>query len=795
MIESKIHISNRITSHRVIQDFSHTGIINMLAIDARGIIVYVNEAELSLSGYTASEYLGQHFGTFYKDESVVAAILDSIRQPEGIYNLEARLHCKNGVIKDILISTRNLQDENELLYTYLFIRDITLSRKNENLLAYLNTAAEVLAGARDTKDALNKIADLIVPRFANWFTIDLLKNGELELIKIAHQNPELLKISLDYRRRYPTNLSGDAGTALVVKTGRPNFLPVVSPEMIDMHITDPVQRKIIHSLGLHSVITVAMFNKEAITGVITFVSSTPGKYDESDLRFAQNFANHIGLAIENTRLNEEALAEIDRRSKIEDELRRTQLQLKSALSSGLIGTWIRDLENNILYADESLSNLFDIEYKPEGVAPDVFISRIHPEDLVDSQLKRQEAVECGGDYEAEYRIVTKDGKVKWVFARGKTECNAEGKAVRFAGVVGDITERKKAENALKESEERFRLMAEAMPQKIFVSDVNAGLIYLNPQWEEFTGCSREEITELSLAHFIHPDDLEENLKRWSEAVQSGSEFQYEHRFRAKDGKYFWHLTRALSLHDTGGNKIWIGSITDIDEQKKKEQKKDEFISIASHELKTPITSLKGYLQILSRMVEKENNSSICDLVLKTHRQAHKLASLIIDLLDVSKMQAGKMNYNFVTFNFEEVIDDAITDAQNTYPSHRITVKGNPAVNAFGDKHRLEQVLSNLLSNAAKYSPEENEIILAISTSDDLLTVSIQDFGIGIPEEKTRFIFNRFFRAEDTSYKFTGLGIGLYISQEIIQRHKGKITFSSVVGKGSTFTVKIPLRES
>jgi signal transduction histidine kinase len=303
----------------------------------------------------------------------------------------------------------------------------------------------------------------------------------------------------------------------------------------------------------------------------------------------------------------------------------------------------------------------------------------------------------------------------------------------------------------------------------------------------------DEINELTLAYFIHPDDLEDNLIKWNEAVRTRKEFEYEHRFRAKDGNYYWQLTRALALEDETGRNLWIGSITDIDEQKKNEQKKDEFISIASHELKTPITSLRGYLQILSKIAEKEATPAITDLITKTHRQAHKLSALISDLLDVSKMQAGKMNYNFIKFNFSEIVEDAITDAHNNFPSHNITVKGDPKLTVLGDKNRLEQVLSNLLNNAAKYSPGANEIILAISSSEDYLTVSIQDFGVGIPEDKARFIFNRFFRVEDTSYKFTGLGIGLFISQEIILRHKGKIGFSSKADEGSTFTFIIPVK--
>ncbi|HEY0054577.1 MAG TPA: PAS domain S-box protein [Pedobacter sp.] len=795
MIDQQPEPLDLIPNHISFQRFNSTGILNVVGIDHDGRIVYANQAELAYTEYSAEEYIGKLVSDFYENELYPDVTFSGGSHNKELYNVEFILNAKSGALKYALISSKDITDAQGLTYKYLFIRDITQYKKNENLLSYLNTAAEVLAGARDTSDAFEKISKLIVPKFANWFTIDVLKDGELELLTLAHEDPEYIKSALEYRKNYPTDLNADHGTALVLRTGEPSFVPVITAEMLDAGIPDREQLEIISRLGLKSVITVAMFNKDVVTGVVTFISTIEGKaYDEADLRFAQNFANHIGLALENARLNEEIIAKLERRKKMEAELRKTQMQLKSALSSGLIGTWIRDLDKQLIYVDESLSNIFGLEYSIEGLDPAIFLNRIHPDDRAASSEKRKHALETGEDYEAEYRVLNDDGEVKWVFARGKVEFDAEGNATTFSGVVGDITQRKMAEHALKESEERFRLMAETMPQKIFITDADAGLVYLSPQWEEFTGYSMEEINKVTLAHFIHPEDLEENLRRWNEAIKTESKFEYEHRFRAKDGKYYWHLTRALALKNQTGKKLWIGSITDIDDQKNNEHKKDEFISIASHELKTPITSLRGYLQILGKIAEKDGHASISDLVSRTHRQAHKLSTLINDLLDVSKMQAGKMNYNFIEFNFSEIVEDAITDAHNNYQSHKITVKGISTISVFGDKNRLEQVLSNLLSNAAKYSPDAQEIILSIAPSDDYLTVSIQDFGVGIPEDKARFIFNRFFRVEDTSYKFAGLGIGLFISQEIIQRHKGKIGFSSTEGEGSTFTFILPLKQ-
>ncbi|WP_423146543.1 PAS domain S-box protein [Rubrolithibacter danxiaensis] len=783
-----------IISHEVFQKFNQEGMLNILAIDAKGIITYANNSELAMLGYSANEYLGKPLNNFYTDTNTVKKIYDSASS-EDVNNIESGILCKDGSIKFGLISTKKFLDETGLCLTYLFVRDITSYKKNEELLSYLNTAAEELSKARDTKTALNKISKLIVPRFANWFTIEIVKDEGIELLLLEHEDPKQVDWGREFRKKNPIDVTRNYGTALVLKTGQPSLVSVITDDMLTAGIKDLNMLEMVRNLGIQSLITVAMNNSKGISGIIMFISTTHGRhYDETDLKFAQNLANHIGLALENTKLNEEAQAEIQRRKQIEEELKKTQLQLNSALSSGLVGTWMRDLEKNILYIDESLSRIFGIEYNPNGHPAEDFMRIIHPDDRSLVRSMRHESIEKGAAYEAEYRIIRRDGEIRWMFTRGNTERNAEGNRMLYSGVVVDITERKRAQALLKESEELFRLMAETMPQKIFATDDKGQMLYLNPQWEQFTGFSLSEINRLTLTYFIHPNDLQKNLRLWWHSIATGEIFQFEHRILHKDGSYRWHLTRALPLRDEQGTILkWIGSITDIQDQKANEEKKDEFISIASHELKTPITSLRGYIQIMEKVAKKEGSPSILNLLEKTNRQAFKLTALVNDLLNVSKIQAGKINYTFSEFSVDEILEDALTDIKNNYPTHYISVKGDTSIRMVGDKLRLEQVLCNLLSNAAKYSPDSFEIILEVTDKADTLNISITDFGVGIPEEKVPFIFNRFYRVENTSYKFTGLGIGLYIASEIIKGHNGKISFTSVYGKGTTFSFSIPYK--
>jgi len=217
-------------------------------------------------------------------------------------------------------------------------------------------------------------------------------------------------------------------------------------------------------------------------------------------------------------------------------------------------------------------------------------------------------------------------------------------------------------------------------------------------------------------------------------------------------------------------------------------RKDEFLSIASHELKTPITSVKVNLQLLEMMVEKDNNlQSISPFVKKAGVQIDKLTGIIHDLLDVTKIQAGKLELFKTDFNLMGLVQECADQSSGIDGKYDIRVEGNAGLTVNADRNRLEQVVSNFLTNAIKYSPDNTEIIISIDRLDNGTTkVSVTDQGIGIPEDKIAMIFDRFFRVENTSRQFSGVGLGLFISSEIIKRHNGEIGVNSTLGKGSTF---------
>ncbi len=233
-------------------------------------------------------------------------------------------------------------------------------------------------------------------------------------------------------------------------------------------------------------------------------------------------------------------------------------------------------------------------------------------------------------------------------------------------------------------------------------------------------------------------------------------------------------------------------LDEIEFRKKAERKKDEFISIASHELKTPLTSVKGYVQLLARSVERGDIATVRKHLSKAQVQLEKLNDLIADLLDISKIESGKLEFNKKYFSLDTLLDGVLEVIHQVNPTFKVIKKGIAPQRIYADEMRIEQVIVNFLTNAIKYSPGTTEVHVNMLTKDGELYVGVRDFGIGIAPELQESVFEKFFRVEETSIHFQGLGIGLYISAEIISRHGGQVGVKSKPGEGSEFYFTLPL---
>ena len=354
----------------------------------------------------------------------------------------------------------------------------------------------------------------------------------------------------------------------------------------------------------------------------------------------------------------------------------------------------------------------------------------------------------------------------------------------------EVKGRRESQVTMKSQIDHFHLMLESLPQIAFTLNEDGTVDFVNCKWHEYSD-TETEFPE------THPDDL--NIRdEFDRCQRKGKALEMEVRIKNKEsGKYRYHLLRVTPVYEAESIKNWVGTFTDIDDQKKVEKEKDEFLSIASHELKTPLTSIKAYIQLLERRLKLSKDSAEAGFVTKAQDQIEKLNTLITDLLDVSKIENGKLKISRKPTNLEQVISNAIDIILQTHDEDRVKIRRDgirPDILIPLDEIRIEQVLINFLTNAIKYSPKNNQVIVTtfVDEEEQEVRVNVTDFGIGIPDFKQEAVFRKFYRVEESSLQFQGMGIGLFICSEIIKQHHGNIGVSSKVDEGSTFYFTLPL---
>ena len=352
---------------------------------------------------------------------------------------------------------------------------------------------------------------------------------------------------------------------------------------------------------------------------------------------------------------------------------------------------------------------------------------------------------------------------------------------------------KQRTNDLLISREHFRLLTNNILQMTWTNLPTGEFTSYNQRWYDYTGLVLDDTHSVDWQMVIHPDDLEETLLKYNHSLETGELFEVENRYRRHDGVYRWHLNRSKPLKNDAGDVIfWVGTATDVEEQKREMERKDEFIGIASHELKTPLTSLKGYLQLIAGYKREELPPVVKQYITKAGISLNKLQSLIDDLLDVSKIKAGRLQYAVGEVNISTLINQCIENAEHIYPAHTFIKDIDADYLVNGNQERLEQVLMNLVNNAVKYSPVNKTITVTTELVGTKVRVGVSDQGIGLSADQCSKIFERFYRVEDKKNMTSGLGMGLYISQQIIQNHQGDVGVYSELGKGSTFYFELPL---
>jgi PAS domain S-box-containing protein len=423
-----------------------------------------------------------------------------------------------------------------------------------------------------------------------------------------------------------------------------------------------------------------------------------------------------------------------------------------------------------------------------------WIQSLHPEDQQNALHTWQTAVQTGAIYEVEQRVRNgRTGEYRWFLVRGVPCRDAQGKIKNWFGTCTDVHDKKQMEEALRLSEARFKALFDANIIGIGLADPQGRMYEVNEALVQMFGYTREEL--LSNIHWDEitpPEFRERDLNTLRELREQGVGLPFEKEFVRKDGRRVPVVIGSALLSEESD--IFISFMMDVTDRKQLEQRKDEFISIASHELKTPLTVLKLLLSRLSRKLVREGITESEKELVRMEAQVNTLTRLINDLLDVSKIQLGKFDYIDEPLVFDTVVREVVNTLQQITTTHTLCLHSTSNCQITADANRLEQVVTNLISNAIKYSPQADKVDIDLAASEDSVLLKVRDYGVGIPRKYQKTIFDSFNRGTYTRKErgFPGLGMGLYISREIVKQYGGSISVESEEGEGSTFAVSLPL---
>ncbi|MBH8551166.1 response regulator [Nostocaceae cyanobacterium CENA357] len=382
----------------------------------------------------------------------------------------------------------------------------------------------------------------------------------------------------------------------------------------------------------------------------------------------------------------------------------------------------------------------------------------------------------------------------------------------------EIAERQRIVEVLRQSEQRYRYLANAIPQLVWTTDADGQCDYFNQNWCDYTGLTLEQSLGSGWVAALHPDDVVKAEEVWSNATKSGTLYENEYRLKSvSDGSYRWQLARGFPLKDEQNRVIkWFGTCTDIDEQKQILQEraqlfelekaarakaesanriKDEFLAVLSHELRTPLNAILGWSKLLqSRRLEPAKTSQALATI---ERNAKLQVQLIEDLLDISRILQGKLILNITNLNLESIVLFALETirlAAETKSIQVITIFAPSVGQVMGDSARLQQVVWNLLSNAVKFTPSAGKIEVRLEQVDNCAQIVVSDTGKGMSAEFLPYAFDYFRQADSSSTRtFGGLGLGLAIVRKIIEMHGGTVKAESAgENQGSTFNVQLPV---
>tara|TARA_R110000868_G_scaffold81814_1_gene231350 strand:- start:6766 stop:8445 length:1680 start_codon:yes stop_codon:yes gene_type:complete len=532
----------------------------------------------------------------------------------------------------------------------------------------------------------------------------------------------------------------------------------------------------------------------------------------------------------------------------QEEIKKSESNLNKAQQIANLGSWELDVELNKLNWSNEMFRIFEKDPKKFEVSREAFLDAIHPEDREMVINTCENSVKNKKPYQLTYRLKFEKDRIKYVNEQCETVYDENQKPKKSFGTIQDVTDRKEAEEILKNSELLYRSLASNAPVAIFNTDKTGACNYVNEEWLKYSGMSFTEAMGFGWRKALYPEDKERVMNEWQQAILSKTEFHSELRFQAKNGNITWLSVKATKLLDANNNLYgYIGMATDITDRIKNEEElliyknnleklvklrteeldnskeallnlledlniqsveleqakieaqsanktKSAFLATMSHELRTPLNSIIGFTSILLKGFAGPLNDEQEKQLGMVKNSGQHLLTLINDILDISKIEAGELIIENELFNYSDSIEQIVSivnplaDKKNL--NITITINSSP-IKITSDKRRVEQVLLNLLTNAIKFT-KQGEIHIEVSLQDDKILTKVIDTGIGISKEDIPNLFIPFSQLDNKlTRQQEGTGLGLSICNTLLEKLNGSIYVESKLGKGSSFCFYLP----
>lgn len=861
-----------------VQEFLENASVPIHQVDANGIIVWANRAELAMLGYQPDEYIGHHITEFHADRDAIEDILARLGRGESLHEFDARLISKDGSLRHVVITSNVYRRDGKFVHTRCFTRDITDRKKidaerdemiadlartvrlNEMFASILGhdlrnplnavvmatqmvlgqvtdpkaqrAAQRILSSSERMRRMIDQLLDFARARMIGGLPLER-KDADLATIvrdsieEVRYMRPDWsieLTVEGDTRGSWDaarlaqvmSNLLGNASQHSTGEAPLDVRIDGTQPEAIRVTITNsgtippdilPLifapfrgrRHKDARTQGLGLGLFITEQIVRAHRGDITAVSAD----DKTTFTVVLPRAPVVVTAATFERANPTQTAQnAPIRRATEDAMRSFVKSIRDYAifmldADGYIQTWNIGAQVITGYReDEAVGRHFSIFYPRE--------------DLEAGKIPRElDVARRTGQYEEEGWRLRKDGSSYWASVLITALRDESNDVVGYAKVVRDLTDRKVIEERARQNEERFRVLVEGVKDyAIFMLDPAGNVASWNAGAQRIKGYSADEIIGRHFSAFYPEEDIRAGKTEMElEVATREGRFEDEGWRVRKDGSKFWANVIITPLWDKDGKLVGFGKVTrDLTERRQHEEERlrlgqaqeavrlrDEFLSIASHELKTPLAVLQLQLDTLCRRV-REVDASLAERIERTNRASDRLTHLVDTLLDVSRIATGKFELHREPLDLAQVAKEVAERMREAAAaaSCQIFLDVAPNVSGTWDRIRIEQVISNLLGNAIKYASGAAVDLHVFGDKGDAV-IEVRDRGPGLPEKNDQ-LFHRFERGASMR-NYGGLGLGLYIVQQIAEAHGGSVVAANAPEGGARFSVRLPREES